>query len=124
MPARLEYHGTLAEDLAQAAVSVKAGGARVVRDSARDGNRIAKDFARRSAGAHGKHYHKAFFAARLGALAYEYGPVAGMRQGGMSFERGSRNQPPHNDLAKSLDLIRPWFHIGVSDMLDDAFSGW
>lgn len=95
-----------------------------VRDGARAGNEIAKESAKRTAGAHGKHYHKAFTVSAgrgfrgFGAAVYsaEYGPDASKRQGGMSFERGSRNQPPHLDLAKSADVIGPIFAREVSQL--------
>lgn len=78
-------------------------GARAVRDVAKDGNKMARRLARRSAGSHGKHYFKAITAERLGRFEWEWGPDSAMPQGGMSFERGSRNQPPHHDLAQSAD---------------------
>lgn len=83
------------------------GFAQATRDTAREGNLIAKGFARESAGAHGKHYHRAFTAEKTGRSPYqwEYGPDAARPQGGMSFETGSRNQPPHLDLARSQDVI-------------------
>lgn len=96
--------------------------AEVVEDTAKRGNRIAKAFARESAGDHGKHYHNAFQAERAGlsGLTWVYGPNAAMRQGGMSFEFGSRNQPPHLDLAKSADLIGPDFQRKVGDAIQKA----
>jgi hypothetical protein len=88
---------------------------RTVREGARVGNDVARENARRSSGTHGKLYPKAFTSeARppfrgFGTSIYssEYGPDIAMPQGGMSFEGGSRNQPPHNDLAKSADLMGP-----------------
>lgn len=83
-----------------------------VREGAKVGNVVARDHARERAGAHGKHYPKAFsseliLAGALGLIAAEYGPDASKPQGGMSFERGSRNQPPHGSLARSADLMGP-----------------
>lgn len=99
---------------------------RVTLHSAREGNKIAKSFARSSAGRHGKHYPNAFTAemkvALLTLFVAEYGPDAAMPQGGMSFERGSRNQPPHLDLAKSSDLAGPAFAQEVRDMAKGWFS--
>lgn len=89
---------------------------KVVRQAAIVGNTVARDNARRTSGTHGKLYPRSFTwemssYAGFGGLAISavYGPDAGRRQGGMSFEHGSRNQPPHNDLAKSADLIGPTF---------------
>lgn len=92
-----------------------------VRDGLEAGNTVAKDFAKSSAGAHGKHYHKAFGWEMTGPLEGEYGPNAAMPQGGMSFEFGSRNQKPHLDLAKSADLIGPSFAREVHHLPDKWF---
>lgn len=96
----------LERDLRTVTREFKPQAARAVRDVATDGNRAGARFARRSAGRHGKHYHKAFSAERFAgsSLTWVWGPDAGMPQGGMSFERGSRNQPPHHDIAKGADL--------------------
>ncbi len=71
----------------------------------RDGLQIAKRNARENSGAHGKHYPRAARRWRLGAGQYLYGPDPTMKQGAMSFEDGSRNQPPHNDYGNSADRI-------------------
>ena len=113
--------GDLARDAAKVAVSAKPKMAKVVRSNAQQGNRLAKGIARQSAGAHGKHYHRAFTAEALTPLSWEDGPDASMPQGGMSFEFGSRNQPPHLDLAKSLDAQGPQFAKDAGDVLDGLF---
>lgn len=102
-----------------------------VRDGLKAGNTVAKDFAKSSAGAHGKHYHKAFSVEMHGVVSFggvngisgEYGPDAHHpgRQGGMSFEFGSRKQKPHLDLAKSADLIGPAFGQEVHHLPDKWF---
>ena len=99
------YHdlGELERDLRTVATTFKPRAAEQVRDVAKDGNKVGKRHAKRSAGAHGKHYHAAFSAERLTPLTWEWGPDAAKPQGGMSFERGSRNQPPHHDIAKAAD---------------------
>lgn len=93
-----------------------------VGETAKRGNKLAANFARESAGDHGPHYHKAFQAERadLLGLTWVYGPNAAMPQGNMSFEHGSRNQPPHLDLAKSADLIGPDFQRNVDDAIARA----
>jgi hypothetical protein len=111
----------LRRDLEAVPVRAKRGLAAAVRDTAREGNRLAKGFARESAGAHGKHYHKAFSAEAITALSWEYGPDAAMPQGGMSFERGSRNQPPHLDLARSADIAGPRLADNVRGVVDRLF---
>lgn len=97
--------------------------AEVVGDEAKRGNRIAQTFARESAGEHGKHYHRAFEAERLALMAWAYGPNAAMRQGGMSFEWGSRNQPPHLDLNRSADIIGPTLASKIGDAIQDVVHG-
>ncbi len=111
----------LANDLAGIPVRMVREGNRVVRGAATRGNRLAQSNARRTAGAHGVHYPKAFTVEMRGVLEAEYGPDAGRPQGGMSFEHGSRNQPPHLDLAKSADVIGPTFGRDVSKMIDGLF---
>lgn len=113
--------GDLARDAARVATKAKPKMAKVVRRNAEQGNRLGADIARKSAGAHGKHYPGAFSAEAITPLVWEYGPDAGMPQGGMSFEFGSRNQPPHLDLAKSLDVQGPKFADDAGDVLDGLF---
>jgi hypothetical protein len=93
----------LERDMREIATTFKPRMAGEVRDVAKDGNTAARRLARRSAGKHGKHYFKAFSAERRTPLSWEWGPDSAMPQGGMSFERGSRNQPPHHDLAQAAD---------------------
>ncbi len=119
----------LASDLRRVAITARRDMAETVRDGIRAGSLEARTLAKRSAGAHGKHYHRAITAemARpaefggVGIVAGEYGPDIAKPQGGMSFERGSRNQPPHNDLAKSADLIGPSFGAEVRRLPDKWF---
>lgn len=100
------YHtlDDLEADLRTIALTFKPRMAEKVADVARDGNKVGKANAKRTAGAHGKHYPNAFSAERHHPLSWEWGPDAAKPQGGMSFERGSRNQPPHHDIAKAADL--------------------
>jgi hypothetical protein len=100
-----------------------------VRDGIRAGNILAQDYARVSAGRHGKLYPRAMSSemrapfSGFGALVYsgEYGPDIAKPQGGMSFERGSRNQKPHLDLARSADRIAPSFQAEVGRLPDRWF---
>lgn len=108
--------GDLADDMASIAVRAVKDMRATVREAVIVGNTVAKDNARRTAGKHGKHYPRAmswemtsFYGFGGGTIVGEYGPESGKPQGDMSFEGGSRNQPPHNDLAKSADLIAPAF---------------
>lgn len=90
--------------------------------AARDGNRLATSFARESSGAHGKWYPDDFTVDGHGA-SWAYGPEPSRPQGGMSFEFGSRNQPPHLDLAKSADVVGPNLQRRVGEAIDECFSG-
>lgn len=112
--------GRLQEDLEQIPVRAAEELPRVVHKAADDGNDIAKDLAKESAGAHGKHYHKAFSVDTIGPLEYEYGPDESKPQGGMSFEGGSRNQPPHNDLAQSADVVA----VEFPERVRNTVGGW
>ena len=96
--------GDLERDLREVATQFKPLAAAEVRDVAKDGNSAAKRSARQSSGRHGKHHPKAFSAERKTPLMWEWGPDASMPQGDMSFERGSRNQPPHHDIAHAADI--------------------
>lgn len=95
--------------------------ARSVKTRAEQGNRSAKAFATKSAGSHGKHYPDAFSAEAISAFEWEYGPDASKPQGGMSFEYGSRNQPPHMDLNKSADIVGPKLDADMRKLLDRLF---
>lgn len=120
----------LADDLAQIAAKFPVEGRKVVREGLRVGNSLARDFAKKSSGRHGKRYPNAFGAELHGAassltggalISGEYGPDTDAPQGGMSFERGSRNQKPHLDLSRSADVIAPSFAQEVGDMVDRIF---
>lgn len=112
--------GDLARDCVGVASNARTELPRVVRRNAERGNELAATFARESAGKHGKLYHRAFSAEPNGPLEWEYGPDAEQPQGGMSFEFGSRNQPPHLDLARSVDVVGPAF----GDDVADTAAGW
>jgi hypothetical protein len=116
------FHGIddLRSDLAGIPVELAKRAPKVVKKNATQGNRIAKGFAKTSAGAHGKHYSNRFSVDMLSPFSAEYGPK-GRPQGEMSFEHGSRNQPPHLDLNKSADIQGPKFADDISDMVDGLF---
>lgn len=104
----------LASDLTGIATRAKSDMADVVRDTIREGNAAGKGYAKISAGSHGKLYHLAWKPEMTGFTRGEYGPLASMPQGGMSFENGSRNQPPHLDAARSYYVTVPKFHRRTS----------
>lgn len=112
----------LASDYAEIPAQAARGMARIVRDNADHGRDLARALARESAGAHGKHYHRAITSEATGLFEAEYGPDASRPQGGMSFERGSRNQPPHNDLAQSADRVLPSMSADVKKLIARLYS--
>ena len=62
--------------------------------------------ARETAGEHGVHYPDSItseLAFGVTGINVDVGPESGKPQGGMSFEFGSRNQPPHLDGLRALD---------------------
>jgi hypothetical protein len=116
--------GDLASDLRTIAVEASPTMAKVVRKNAIAGNRIAREFASQQHTMNSNydiHYPRAFSAEARSPLSWEYGPDASKPQGGMSFERGSRNQPPHLDLARSADIIAPRLASEVLDAVADLF---
>lgn len=122
----------LANDLTtiarQAPTALKA----VVRKNAREGAAHARRFASRQHTMNSRydvHYPRsitwdqprAFYGFGGGGITAEYGPDPARPQGGMSFERGSRNQPAHNDLARSADIVAVQFGPNVLFAADRLF---
>lgn len=113
--------GDLARDLREIPVQVSAGTARVTGRRAIEGARRARALAKVTAGAHGKHYPDAIDAEPITPHEWEFGPDASKKQGGMSFEWGSRNQKPHRDLNNAADIVAPLWRSDIGDVLDKAF---
>lgn len=120
----------LERDLKGVAPKLYREGKRIVTENARDGGQTARRISRYTAGRHGKRYPASItwdaasglFAFGGGQIKAAFGPDTSRPQGAMSFEDGSRNQPPHHDLANSLDLIRPKFHRDIDGMLGSLFE--
>lgn len=106
--------GDLEDDLRtmsrEAPVVLKA----VVRKNAREGNALAKGYAKVSSGKHAKKYPGTFtvgpvesFSGFGGSnITCEYGPAPrGQGLLGPILENGSRNNPAHLNLARSADVI-------------------
>jgi hypothetical protein len=121
--------GRLAADMADIPARARVDMRATVREGIKVGNTVARDNAKRSSGAHGKLYPKAFTTEMHGVVSFggvngisgEYGPDPAFPQGGMSFEFGSRNQKPHLDLARSADIIGPAFAGEVRRLPDRWF---
>ncbi len=92
-----------------------------VRGAAVSGNRLAARLGGRQAGEHGKHYGAAHTVERLGTFRYEYGPDSAKKQGGMAFDTGSRNQPPHPAMGPSADVAGADLRDRIDDDVDGLF---
>lgn len=121
--------GDLSRDLTRIAAQAPKDMRSTVNRVGREGNRIAKANAVVSSRAHAKLYPGTFTVDVSGFLGFgggqftaEYGPEA-RGQGYLAsyLEEGTRNNPPHHDLTRSLDVIKPKFHHDVSEMVDGWF---
>lgn len=119
----------LADDMRGIAVRSPGDMKDVVRQGIKAGNMVAKDLARESSRKHAKLYPGTFTANmyRGGGLfgntySGEYGPEP-RGQGNLAgiLENGSRNNPPHLNLARSADLIGPSFAQEVRALPDKWF---
>lgn len=111
------------DDLADDLIAIPGRFAReapsIVERNAKEGNRLARNFAREKAGPHGKDYYKRLSAEMTGPLTAEYGP-AGIPKSdfvGVGFRNGAVNM----DLPNSADLIGPKFAKDVGDLVDGLF---
>lgn len=112
----------LATDLRAAAEQAAQRAHQVVKDHSTQLRNQWRNNARRSAGAHGKHYPASITieeTSRTGVIAYEVGPDSAMEQGGMSFEYGSSNQPPHWDGLRAAVQQEPKFIKDIKDITKD-----
>lgn len=131
MRVHVDYSGTrdLESDMREVPAGFYRGGARVVRDNVADGGRTARRIARWTSGRHAKLYPSTItwdralgVDAAAGRLHGSYGPEPrGQGKLASILENGSRNNPPHNNLDQSLDLIRPKFHRDTDRLLDSLF---
>jgi hypothetical protein len=112
---------TLAADLRAKPREAGTGMTKVLRKSLNEGKRRARINAKSTARKHGKHYPDSITAELRTPFSGEFGPEAGKPQGGMSFERGSRNQPPHRDLERAADAVMPGLQNDVGDLLNRLF---
>lgn len=109
----------LAEEFGQAAIEVDRAAYRETKAAAKTLERKWRDNARESAGRHGVHYPKAITSEQMparGEAWWQVGPESDRPQGDMSFEFGSRNQPPHWDMTS----VAPDVEAEFFDKLDKA----
>lgn len=81
----------------------------VFKEGATDLRDTWRSNARETSGEHGRHYPNSItFDMRIGTdIVAEIGPDPSLPQGGMSFEYGSVNQPPHLDGQRATDEVAP-----------------
>lgn len=109
--------GDLAADAARIPAKVKREGRKIVRKNVRDGNTLARRYARELSGPHGKNYFKRITGEMTGALEGEYGP----HDGGVPVGGGWRHGAPNTELERSQDVIGPRFARDVREMADGLF---
>ena len=82
---------------------------KVFTDAGKDLEDTWRRNAEATSGEHGKHYPKSIDHELVLStnIVVEVGPNPGKPQGGMSFEDGSVNQPPHNDGKMAADEVVP-----------------
>jgi hypothetical protein len=108
----------LANDMAGIARRAKSDMVRVVRKNGREGNQIARRFARQKAGLHGKNYFKRLTFEMTAPLSGEYGPEGTPKTDfvGVGFRHGQ-----NMDLPNSADLIGPAMARDVRKLPDKWF---
>jgi hypothetical protein len=116
-----------ADEIRRLAADLSAAGPKMVRPLRKVwqeiGDRTAQEWAAiatTTAGAHGVHYPKSIDAELTFStnLSVEIGPNPAKPQGGMSFEKGSVNQPPHLDGLKAVDKMTPVVEVMARSAVD------
>jgi hypothetical protein len=109
----------LAEELGKAAIEVDRAAYRETKAAAKTLEEKWRANAKESAGRHGKHYPRAITSEQMPATGeawWQVGPESDRKQGDMSFEYGSRNQPPHLDMTREI----PGIEQAMFEALDKA----
>lgn len=112
----------LAADLGAAADGVHRRAREVVEANAVELRNQWRDNARATGRRHATHYVKAVTAEQIPAadgIAWEVGPDSSMKQGAMSFEFGSSNQPPHLDGMRAAVQQEPKFVKDLKEITKD-----
>lgn len=97
----------------------------VMREGATDIRDTWKRNARLTSGKHGRRYPDSItMDARIGtSIGFEIGPDPRLPQGGMSFENGSVNQPPHLDGLRAVEEVGPRIHRRIDVALGYLLDG-
>lgn len=90
----------------------------VVEDAGTDVRDAWRDNLAESSGSRGPHAPAAI-KAHSGVLVSEIYPDESMKQGGMSWEFGSENQPPHLDGQRALDSLAPRINRRIDAIVAD-----
>ena len=112
----------LAADLGAAADGVHRKAREVVERNATELRDQWRDNVRVTGRRHAVHYLKAVTAEQIPAadgIAWEVGPDSSMKQGAMSFEFGSSNQPPHLDGMRAAVQQEPKFIKDLKEITKD-----
>lgn len=99
----------LSRDLSKIGATATASMFGVFKEAGDDLKNAWRENARATSGVHGKHYPDSITADMKVStnIEVEVGPDPRLRQGGMSFEYGSVNQPPHLDGQRAADTVIP-----------------
>jgi hypothetical protein len=108
----------LARDLGMIPQTMKVRGKAVVRKNVEQGNLVARDIAKRAAGAHGKNYFRRITAEMTGPMTGEWGPKGPPKSDyvGVDGTAGAMR-----DLVKSAQRQGPRFARDVGRMVDGLF---
>lgn len=101
----------LAADIDKGALTLAKAARDMVEETAIDLRDEWRANATETAGRHGKHYPASinYRMRGLTSIGADIEPDESMKQGAMSFEFGSMNQPPHLDGQRALDAVAPRF---------------
>jgi hypothetical protein len=108
----------LRRDLEAIPAKAARGFTQAVRSNAKEGNRLARQFARERSGPHGKHYYKRISAEALSPMAWEYGPTGVPKTEfvGAGFQHGV-----NLDLPNSADIVGPKLAHDAGEVVDRLF---
>lgn len=115
----------LAVDLGKVSAGTTVKMAEVFREAGRDLTKQWAANARATSGTHGKYYPDSIDSEMQIStdIVVEVGPNPAKKQGGMSFEYGSVNQPPHLDGQKAADAEVPKLEARVDTALAYLLRG-
>lgn len=114
----------LADEFGQAAIEVDRAAYAATKEAAQDLLKKWQKNARKTARKHGKHYPRAITAEQMPATGeawWQVGPESHRKQGDMSFEFGSVNQPPHLDMSSVVPDVEAAMFEALDKAVRDLF---